>query len=440
MAIGAQIKDPAFILAALRDMETTGAEFPIKVEGTKTLPYAAVVISLDAANGQIIVKLVRPLPPALKSGALFEMVFATQDKRFECRIIFLGREGYLQYRFQGPPFLTATDRRLWKRYPIRPRENLHVAAQDADMPGHGITGPLLNLSMGGLVFRVDRMLRLDDGMLIRPASYMFERGKSLPLMRLRGLPKGEVLEARGQVVRAQESGSELHVAIQFTGMGEPGKLLLIRFLAARERQSIQIPQGGGHEIGPAEGSRLARPSGAPAKPTAEPDAIPEDVSQEEGEAGPGAPLPGPEQAALEAQLLLDRRSTHLLLVALPGEDRDRVALRLEASGYSRLEFASNLFEAHARCKDTAVAPIRLLLVDLEPSRAEGLEPMGAVRHLEPLLRSFGELPVAFVTRIPDPMLELMGRPGFGALALEEEGEGTDWGKILDGLVHGISPA
>jgi hypothetical protein len=429
MAAGAPTKDLAFIAQAMEELVASGEEFPIKVEGTKTLPYAAMLVRRDPESRQVVVKLMRPLPPALAEGALFEMVFATQDKRFEGRITFLGREGYLLYRFHGPAALLASDRRLWKRYPIRPREDFHVAAQDSDIPCHGITGPLLNLSQGGLAFRVDRMLRLDDGMPVRPGAYLFDRGKSLSLLRVRGLPKGEILETRGQVVRVQETNSEVHLGIQFTGLGEVEKLRLSRFLEGRERQSKQ--SSGGFS---ASSDRIDWPAGAAAK-----GAGPEGGALE-GELDPGAPLPeglaGPEAAGLEQLLLLDRRSLPLLLVSPPGEDRDLSARRLEAAGYGRFEFASDLFEAHARWKDATAGPIRMLMVDLEPSRAEGLESMGAVRHLEPLLRSFGEIPVAFVTRAPDPMLELMGRPGFGALAQEESG-GRGWAELLDGLLGGL---
>jgi hypothetical protein len=429
MAAGAPTKDLAFIAQAMDELLASGEEFPIKVEGTKTLPYAAVLVRRDADTRQVVLKLMRPLPPALAEGALFEMVFATQDKRYEGRIVFLGREGYLQYRFHGPAALLASDRRLWKRYPIRPREDFHVAAQDSDIPCHGITGPLLNLSQGGLAFRVDRMLRLDDGMPVRPGAYLFDRGKSLSLLRVKGLPKGEVLETRGQVVRVMEINSELHLGIQFTGLGDGERLRLSRFLEGRERQSKQ--SSGGFS---APSDRIDWPSGASAKGGTDEAAAPE--AEEDGGAPVPEPLAGPEVAGLDQLRLLDRWSLPLLLVSPPGQDRDQAARRLEAAGYGRFEFAPDLFEAHARWKDAAAAPIRLLMVDLEPSRAEGLESVGAVRHLEPLLRSFGAMPVAFVTRAPDPMLELMGRPGFGALA-HEDGGGRGWADVLDGLLGGL---
>jgi hypothetical protein len=430
MAAGAQFKDPAFIAQAMQELVASGEEFPVKVEGTKTLPYAAVLVK--AEHGQIIVKLVRPLPPALAEGALFEMVFATLDKRFEGRITFMGRDGYLQYRFNWPKVLVASDRRLWKRYPIRPREDFHVAAQDSDIPGHGITGPLVNLSLGGLAFRVDRMLRLEDGMPVRPGGHLFERGKILSLLRIRGFPKGEVLEARGVVVRVQEANSELQVGVQFVGLGEAEKLALSRHLETRDRQNNQGGNGLGNGTGPIDWPMGGHAQGAGGGSAAVESAA---VAGEAPEPTAGETL---EEAGMAALASMTRRSTRLLLVSPAGDDCDQIIQRLQASGYWRLETVPGLFEAHAKWKDAGASPFRLLLVDLEPSRADGLEPMGAVRHLEPLLRSFGDTPVAFVTRVPDPMLELMGRPGFGALA-QEVGTGLSWADLLGGLLGGANP-
>ncbi|BDU74503.1 PilZ domain-containing protein [Mesoterricola silvestris] len=400
MSPGAPMKDPALVAQALDALVVSEAEFPIKVEGTRTLPYTAVVLRREAGSGDLIFKLLRPLPPALAAGALFEMVFATGDKRLEGRLRFLGREGYLQYRFQAPPFLTASDRRLWKRFPFRPRENFYVAGQDSEMPGRGLTGPLLNLSMGGLSFRVDRMVRLDDGMPIAPHAAMLDRGMVFSLLRLSGFPKGDYLEARGQVARVLQTGSETHVGVQFMGMGEAEKLLLSRFLEARDRQSSL-------------GSGAFRPEAGTLEAAA-----PVRVRSEARRA--------PAPTGLEALDALDRRCARLLLVGAPGEDRERLEGKLRSSGYWRLEATPDLYGAHALWKDAGTAPIRLLLVDLESSRAGGGEPVGAVRRMEPLLRSFGELPVAFVTREADPMLDLLGIPGYRGLALE----GPGWEELL----------
>ena len=93
---GAPIEDPQVMQDALQVLFETETEFFIKVEGAATLPYASRVQQLQTGEGRFTLKLVRPLPHEMLSGAPFRMVFAVEDLRFEALISFLGREGYLQ--------------------------------------------------------------------------------------------------------------------------------------------------------------------------------------------------------------------------------------------------------------------------------------------------------------------------------------------------------
>ena len=419
MAVGEQIRDPEFLAQAFQELIESEQEFPIKVEGAKTLPYSATLRVSEPGPKELVVKLFRPLPPALAMGAWFDLVFSAQGKRYEGRMPLVGREGYLQYRFKWPQSLLSSDRRLWKRYPFRPRENAYVTAQDNGVPSHGYSGPLTNLSLGGFCFRVDRMLRLEDGMPVRPWATFFENGRVLPMIRIHGLDRDEVMEGRGHTVRVVEADSEFHLAVQFQGMTEDGRTLLTRALAARDRKPGAV--GGSR---PAPGPRTTRlgagaDDGEDASGDFEPDA----------EAGEAAPEP---EAELDPLGRLDRRTARLLLVAPDDEGRDRAIRQLQAAGFWRVETAGELFSAFDLVKKAVDAPFRLLLVDLEPSRKEGLEPMGAVRHMEPLLRSFGELPVVFLTQARDPMLELLDKPGLGAVALEDPP--LRWGRVLERLL------
>src|SRR5208283_5666429 len=110
----------------------------------------------------------------MPAGAPFRMLFAVDDQRFEGLISLFGREGYLQYGFHLPASLVQADRRRHPRSPFRPRENAYVIAQDAGLPGLGLAGPLVNISLGGLSMRVDRVLRMEDGMRLPVNSALFE--------------------------------------------------------------------------------------------------------------------------------------------------------------------------------------------------------------------------------------------------------------------------
>ena len=164
----------------LEELRAAETEFPIKVEGTHTLPYTARLAELE--HDSMLLKLIRPLPHELIPGAPFEMLFATAEQRFKGLLTFQGRQGYLLYRFTIPTRLVPSDQRQHKRYPFRPREKAYVLAQDAGLPGFGLAGPLVNLSLGGLAFRVDRVVRLDDHMRLTLGLGFFEKGKTLPML------------------------------------------------------------------------------------------------------------------------------------------------------------------------------------------------------------------------------------------------------------------
>jgi len=58
--------------------------------------------------------------------------------------------------------------------------------------------------------------------------------------------------------------------------------------------------------------------------------------------------------------------------------------------------------------------------------------MGVIRQLEPQLDAFGSLPMALVTRMPEPMLEFLARPRCEAVARQDSTSGR-WTGTLDRL-------
>jgi CheY-like chemotaxis protein len=391
------------------------------VEGAKTLPYTAVLKVTEPDQQMFVLKLFRPLPPALAMGAWFDLVFSANGKRYEGRIPLVGREGYLQYRFKWPQSLLSSDRRMWKRYPFRPRENVHVTAQDAGIPSHGFSGPLTNLSLGGFCFRMDRMVQLEDGLPIRPWANFFDKGRILPIIRIHGLDRDDVMEARGQTVRVQEGDSEINLAVQFQGMDEEGRALLTRALDARD-----------HRPGGVSGAAPA-PAHAAVRRADQAGAGPDSGPGGEEDELPFEPMPVPAPGGLDLLRQLDRRAARLLLVTPEGADRAGLIRRLQDVGCWRVEAAGDLSAAYELFKPAVDAPFRLLLVDLEPNREDGLEAVGAIRHLEPLLRPFGDLPVAFITQAQDPMLELLDKVGLGTLA-QEDPDPDHWARVVDRLL------
>jgi hypothetical protein len=342
-------------------------------------------------------------------GAWFDLVFSAMGKRYEGRIALLGRAGYLQYHFDWPRTLLSSDRRLWKRYPYRPRENVYVTAQDNEIPCNGLTGAVTNLSQGGFLFRVDRMVRLEDGLPVRPWAGLFAQGKVFSMVRIYGLTRSDILEARGVTVRVEEADSHIHLAVQFQWLADADRLLLTTVLEGRERKSV--------------------PAQAPADRT---DRVTASGTLEAPEAAEPEAAPQPEEAGSELLRSLDRRTARVLVVAAQGE-AEPILRHLQANGYWRLETAADPSAALEAFSRPAASPFRLLVADLEPACRAGLETVGAVRQMEHVFGAFGGLPVAFVTGKADAMLDLLDKPELGVVAREDP-DAARCNRVLDRLL------
>jgi hypothetical protein len=426
---GAPIEDPQALQDTLQALFEAESEFSIKVEGTSTLPYASLVQRLEIPEKAFVLKLVRPLPHELHEGAQFRMLFAVEDQRYEAIIALVGREAYLQYRFQLPGYLLLADRRRQKRYPFRPRENAYVIAQDSTIPGLGVAGPLMNISMGGLALRVDRALRLDDGMRVPMNSALFERGKGFTRIRVQDLPQLHLLEGRALVAHATEHGGELILGLTLVGLSVEDETALAASLAFREKM-----YRGGQPPRPGSADRAGRAgrNGADGEEDGEAD---DTLDPAEIEAAAGA------EVSLTARLR--RRTARLVLAMAAGPVRQALLERLRNEGYHRLEVVGQLAEAGPLCDPGQRRALpALLLADLRLAGGGDHEPLAAVRMLEGQLAELGAtveagLPGGVQTVIlceeVDPTLVLAQRHGIRFLAYPGPRD-ANWAEALDALL------
>ncbi len=400
------VVDPAQIRRAMAGLQRDEAEFPIKVEGAHTLPYTSRIQHMDMDKGILHLKLIRTLPHEMAVGAPFEMLFAVGDQRFEAPTTFLGRESYLLYRFTLPVRMVQSDRRSHKRYPFRPREKAYVLAQDGALPGHGLAGPLVNLSLGGLAFRVDRVMRLDDHMRITPGLGFFDKGKDLPMLKIRDLPKLPLFEARGTMTTAWERDGEIVVGVKF---GE------LRDWEIRQLQDVLDAR-----------DQMQRSSTTASVLTAS-------VKDAKARTGPSETL-GPARRVNpaggqtpDALTRLGRRCAVLVLAMEPGEPRDQVCGTLREAGYLRLDFVDTLDQALDKLRIDLGTTSRLLVLDT-PSGTE--TPLEGIRSLQRELGELRELPVALIrqnglpTETEDPLIRPV--PWLGL-------DSSSWLPLLDEL-------
>jgi len=413
------VADPKVLVQVLNVLLESEAEFFIKVEGTSTLPYASCVQSLELDQGQFILKLVRPLPHEMLRGAQFRMLFAAGEQRYESLIEYIGREAYLQYRFDLPIELIYADRRSLKRYPFRPRENAYVIASDGGLPGLGVAGPLVNISLGGLALRVDRALKLDDGMRIPPSTSRFERGMFFPRIRIQDLPRLPLLEVDGRVTHATERGSEVILGFAFRELDEEQARMLGDCLRFREL----ILKSSGHV------SRTDQPEGA----------------QAPGESGTHGSAPGAGSGADAKEapasapphdplLLLRRKCARLCLFAGGSGLAKRFQDVLWEHGYHLLEVYENLAElATSQEQRTIAIQSDLLLVDLDLAQIGDAEPLAAVRQLERQSEPLGGKTLVILCADLDPIMFLGQSENTRFLPLGNEDEGQ-WIETLDAFL------
>lgn len=403
MGRGAPVEDPVLIRQAMRDLLERELEFPVKVEGAHTLPYTARLQHIDLGKGLLHLKLIRPLPHELALEAAFEMLFSVGDQRFEAPCIFKGREGYLLYRFTIPPLMAPSDRRRLKRYPFRPREKAYVVVQDGGVPGHVLSGPLVNLSLGGLAFRVDRVMRFDDHMRVTPGLGFFDRGKAFPMLKIRDLPNLPVFDARGVLAHALEGSGGIILGLEFGGLKENELRELQGVLTIREH--MKRASAGTTSDGPRDTSPRS-----PATP--------------KGPAARVAPAGGQTPDALQQ---LGRRSARIMLAMAPEPDRDEVHQALRAAGFLRVETSDTLEQALEVLGADRHTSAPLLVVETHPE--DGFSVAGILA----LRKEFGdakELPVALISRegllepSEDPLLRSIPWP---------RAEDATWLPLLDEL-------
>ncbi|HJV23558.1 MAG TPA: PilZ domain-containing protein [Holophagaceae bacterium] len=235
------VEDPAVVLEALAALMESGAEFPLMNESAQSLPYTARLQATEptagSASGACLFRLHRALPPNLPSGSLFRITFGAKGERYDGVLRFVGREDYLLYRFETPKSLNLTGRA--KRIPFRPREGATVTLWDGEK---AISGSLLNLSTGGLGFRVERVFRQDTLARLRPDTSLFQKGQ-LFLGRAERIRNCPDLAFRAQVAHVAEAGREVRLGMEFLGPG-PGLIGAVEALVQLREQSSAAGSGG----------------------------------------------------------------------------------------------------------------------------------------------------------------------------------------------------
>ncbi len=374
------LEDPRRVLELIEELLACHREFQLKVDGGQTAPFTGEVKDLAPRQDCMTVKLLRPLPWDLASGARFQMTFTSQDGRFDAPTALKGRKEYLQYDFSLPHAYRPADRRAHVRYPFRPRENVQILARAGEHLG--LLGMLMNLSVGGMGIRIDRILRLDNGLRVPIQPTLFDPGLFLSSIRIQNLPRLPLLELRGAVVRTEALEEGLLLGVAFSDMEPREREILMSCLAMRAEQR-QGGDGG-------EASRTVHLQWPEPKP--EPRVLPIQGGCQDLPDNPLDMLPPAIRAA--------RRSTRVVLVMPPGSPRSDVWDCLYRNGFLRVESA-DVWQPEL-LMDPVVPLLVLLAMDL--AIQEGEESLSFAKRLQSMLKGRPHTAVGVLSSDQDPAL------------------------------------
>jgi hypothetical protein len=246
---------------------------------------------------------------------------------------------------------------------------------------------------------------MDDQLRITPSLGFFEKGKVLPMLKIRDLPKFPLFEARGVVANARERNGEIVVGVKFADLGASDLRLIQEVLTIRD-QALRTP--GGVSI-PAAAAGEARIK------TSQKSANPAQRTNPSGSLTPNA------------LTLLARRCTRLVLAMTPGPDRSCLQDTLAAAGYLRMEPTDTLELALDRLRTDDGTASCLLLVESPPGAQV---PLTDIRTFQQEFGELRELPVALIQahglppETEDPLIRPLPWP---------DGDTQSWLPLLDEL-------
>jgi CheY-like chemotaxis protein len=284
-----------------------------------------------------------------------------------------------------PERLALAERRKKPRARLNAREGATATALTGLFDGIGVSGPIENVSEGGLRIRVERAMDVKTQRKMHLGPNIFSVGQALMLVKLSKLPKCPPLELSGTVAYLEADGGGLCIGIAFEA-GKEALLAPVRSLVAsrstviptsippkaRRSQEEPPPEPEGGHIAPAAPRNIPRPEPeAPAPPAPTP-AVEPPVPPPAAE--PTAEIPDRSQALLRV-----KKRTRGVLLAMPeGPDRDRLAAFLAEEGYGRVPVAATLTELLEALEGPG--GVHLVLVDGGVAELKGLALASLLQH------------------------------------------------------------
>lgn len=388
------LRDPDQILAYLEQLQRSRSALVLRLSEEAEVAYTAWVEGVNEEGGTFTLSLRSRPAQEPRPGTPVFLWFTLHGLRFRTMARFLRRGAYMQSEFQLPEGILHAERRGQARARFTARENVQVTALQGLGEGCGLSGLLLNLSLGGLLFRVDRIVDLRRDRLLPLRADLLPPGTDLAAVRILDLPRTPEFEARGRVRHADLRGEGLVMGLSFEAMGGLEARALERVLADRlPEYGPAFPRKRRHgEEDPPEGEPGPAADGDPAA----------DLDRDLGDA---------ELAELRESIrsperltLLRKRSRQILLVMADELARTALLGSLYADGYRCLYEARGLVQALDLARRHS---LHLVVLQQQVGPHSALEILDQLRAAERL----GEAKVVVLKDEEDVRLTVAARAG-----------------------------
>lgn len=395
------LHDPDQILAWLEELSRIRTVMDLTFGKDEVTPLACKVERVGEETGSCTFSFQRKPTVEPVAGQMAHLVFPLDGRRFQTEVTYLDRGGYLEYRFKLPTAIRHAERRDTLRVQFRTRERIQIVVLQGLFEGLGLSGELVDLSMGGCGFLVHRAIRVQDERRLPIRLDLLAPGTPLALVRLPDLPRLPLVECGGRVSHLQQRSNGITLGLAFENLGAFETGILGKFMTERiPGFRTDFPWKRRYKDLSEEERQRPQPSGEPGdEPLAEaPSPAAEAFSDHE--------ITELQEAIREPDRLvkLRKRGKKILMVIADELDRTLLMAMFHQDGYRCIFEANSLVQAldvHRR------QPLDLLVVDQTVARHGALEVIDTLRG-QGLPK---KTPVVVLQRIPEVRLSVATKAG-----------------------------
>ncbi|HJW32972.1 MAG TPA: response regulator [Holophagaceae bacterium] len=333
------LRDREQILAWLEELARVRTPLALRMKEEDPFGSTVKVELVSEEKETFTLSFLHQPPGDWKVGQLVHLNFPLDGQRFRTTAKFAGLAGYLQREFKLPESIFHAERRGLLRTRFSKRERPTVAVLEELFQGLGLSGPILNLSMGGLAFRVERVMDIKLDRRLQVKGDMLGTGRKMALIRIQDLPHTPTLECSATIAHFNAVPEGVVAGLIFEGMGSLEMQYIAKLLSQR------LPTfGKGFPRKRRRGEQEAHPEREEDEIPAFEEPVPpseiEDALSDRELLEIKVAMKGPDR------LIQLRKRTRQILVVHPDElDRAILTSTLQVDGYRGIHEARSLVQA-----------------------------------------------------------------------------------------------